>query len=80
MGRDIPSLVYGTQTDYKKLYFSESEAALKIGITLQAGYGKIEQGQTLAKNASAAGGVGKVYVSSALPATLVPNEFCVYTL
>jgi hypothetical protein len=56
---DIPAVEYGVQSDYKKLYFSEPEAALKVQITLQAGYGVLPQGQALCKNLSAAGGKGK---------------------
>lgn len=60
MGGDSPHLVYGSQVDYKKLYFSEPLAALKVPISVQAGYGKLDQGRALAKNISAAGGIGKL--------------------
>ena len=60
VGRDIPSIIYGAQTDYKRLYYSDPEAALKVPITIMAGYGQLEMGTTLAKNLSAAGGVGKM--------------------
>lgn len=53
MPRDIASIQYGTQSDYKHLYFSDANAALKVPITLQAGYGKLESGQAIAKNVSA---------------------------
>ena len=55
---DIPQVVHGVQTDYKRLYFSNPQAALKVPVTLMAGYGWIEQGTMLAKNLSAAGKVG----------------------
>jgi len=53
VGRDIPSLVYGTQEDYKKLYFSEPIAALKVPITISPGWGVLKSGTVLAKNTSA---------------------------
>ena len=56
---DIPQITYGEQTDYRKLYYSEPKAALKVPITIQAGYGNLELGTVLAQNGSAAGGVGK---------------------
>ena len=57
---DIPQVVRGVQTDYKRLYFSNPQAALKVPITLMAGYGWIEQGTMLAKNLSAAGKAGMI--------------------
>ena len=61
MPRDIPSLQYGGQKDYSKLYFSDPMAALKIPVTLSPGYGLLESGQALAKNLSAgtAGNINK---------------------
>jgi hypothetical protein len=56
---DIPAVEYGVQSDYKKLYFSNPEAALKVQITLQAGYGLLPQGQAITKNLSAGGAKGK---------------------
>ena len=61
MSKDIPQVNYGLQTDYKRLYYSEPEAALKVPITIMAGYGKLEQGTALALNGSAAGQKGKVF-------------------
>ena len=55
---DIPQVVRGVQYDYKRLYYSEPMAALKVPVTLMAGYGLIEQGTILAKNLSAAGKAG----------------------
>lgn len=59
VGRDIPSLVFGGQQDYKKLYYSDPVAALKVPITLQAGYGVLKMGTVLSINKSAAGGINK---------------------
>jgi len=59
-GRDIPSVLYGSQEDYKKIYYSEPSAALKVPITVQAGYGELNLGTVMAKNESAAGGDGKL--------------------
>jgi hypothetical protein len=56
---DIPGISYGVQKDYKTLYYSDPIAALKREITLQAGYGLVEQGTVLAVNKSAAGNVAK---------------------
>jgi len=58
MGRDIPSFVYGLQEDYKKLYFSEPSAALKVPITTAPGYGVLKQGTVLSRVTSAAGNLG----------------------
>ena len=60
MGRDIPSIVRGVQDDYRKLYYSDDQASLKVPVTIMAGYGQIIAGTALAKNGSAAGGIGKV--------------------
>lgn len=60
VGRDIPSIVLGGQEDYKKLYYSDPNAALKVPITIQAGYGQISMGTVLAKNISAAGNENKL--------------------
>lgn len=51
---DSPGIFQKTyQKDYKRLYYSEENASLKVPITLQAGYGLIEAGTALAKNNSA---------------------------
>jgi hypothetical protein len=55
---DIPQVVHGVQTDYKRLYYSNPDAALKVPITIMAGYGLLEVGTALAKNLSAAGKAG----------------------
>ncbi len=55
---DIPQIQRGVQTDYKRLYYSNPEAALKVPITLQAGYGHIPQGAAISKNLSAGGNAG----------------------
>jgi len=59
MPTDIANITYGSQEDYKRLYYSNPEAALKLPVTLQAGYGVLESGTILAENLSAAGGDGK---------------------
>lgn len=56
---DTPSIVYGAQKDYKKLFFSNEGAAIVKQITIPAGYGELEAGMALARNASAAGSLGK---------------------
>jgi len=56
---DIPHVLYGAQQDYKRLYYSEELAALKVPVTLQAGYGVLRMGIALSKNLSAAGNIGK---------------------
>lgn len=55
---DIPQIQRGVQTDYKRLYYSNPEAALKVPITVQAGYGLLEQGTAMALNKSAGGNAG----------------------
>ena len=52
---DIPSMIRGVQEDYRALYYSDPMSALKVPITLQAGYGLIKMGSVLALNKSAAG-------------------------
>jgi hypothetical protein len=56
---DIATISYGSQQDYKRLYYSNPDAALKVPVTLQAGYGELESGTIVAENLSAAGGDGK---------------------
>ena len=52
---DSPGIFQKTyQKDYKRLYYSEENASLKVPITLKAGYGLIEAGTALARNTSAA--------------------------
>lgn len=53
MPTDIPSLIRGTQDDYRFLYYSDPMAALKVPVTLQAGYGVLKLGTALALNKSA---------------------------
>lgn len=53
---DIPSIIRGQQDDYRRLYYSDPMAALKVPVTLQAGYGLLKLGTVLAKNVSLAGG------------------------
>jgi len=49
---DTPTIIRGVQTDYKHLYYSEELAALRVPVTLQAGYGVLKAGTILAKNLS----------------------------
>ena len=55
MASDTPYVIRGTQEDYKKLYYSEPMAALKVPVTLQAGFGQLDMGTALAKHTSASG-------------------------
>jgi hypothetical protein len=59
MGSDTPHVIYGSQVDYKKLFFSDYDAALILPGQVQAGYGVLEKGTALARNLSAAGNAGK---------------------
>ncbi|OIO42024.1 hypothetical protein AUJ63_04220 [Candidatus Pacearchaeota archaeon CG1_02_35_32] len=54
---DIPAVDYGNQWDYKKLYYSDHMAALRVPVTLQKGYDLVRAGTTLARNISAGGGL-----------------------
>jgi len=54
---DIPAVDYGQQWDYRKLYYSDHLAALRVPVTLQSGYGLIRAGTVLSRNVSAAGGL-----------------------
>ena len=53
---DAPGISYGAQQDYKKLFFSEEQAALRIPITLVPGFGKIEMGTAMARHTSTGAG------------------------
>ena len=53
MAQDIPNIIRGTQEDYKKLYYSDPQAALKVPITIAPGYGVLKMGTVLARNTSA---------------------------
>jgi len=59
VGKDIPNITYGGQEDYKKLYYSDPNAALKIQVTVSPGWGKLPMGTALCMNDSAAGNDGK---------------------
>ncbi len=60
MGRDTPSIVYGGQEDYRRLYYSDPMAARKVQGSIMAGYGVLKMGTAMAKNGSAAGSIGKL--------------------
>ncbi len=70
---DIPAVDYGVQWDYKKLYYSDHMAALRVPVTIQAGYGLIRAGTTLARNISAAGGLDLLvpYNPTTFPANII---------
>jgi len=74
-GRDTPSIVLGGQTDYKYLYYSSPEAALKVPITIQAGYGVLKMGTMMAKNISALATGGKNKLIPYNPTTVTGVEF-----
>jgi len=59
VGQDTPHILYGAQEDYKKLYYSNPDAALKVDITIGPGYGDLKMGTALCMNDSAAGNDGK---------------------
>ena len=72
-GGDIPHVLHGVQKDYKRLYYSDHMAALRVPVTLQAGYGVVEQGSALSKNLSAASGrAGRLlpYAATTFPASI----------
>jgi hypothetical protein len=56
---EVPYLVRGIDTDYKRLFYSRPEQALMREVTIQAGYGILPAGTPLAISVSAAGGKGK---------------------
>jgi len=56
---ESPYQVMGAEQNYKRLFYSDPDKALMREVTLQAGYGVLRAGTPLAKNVSAAGGVGK---------------------
>ena len=55
MSGDRMGITYGVQADYKKLFYSEELAALRVPITLMPGYGKLEMGTGLSRATSASG-------------------------
>lgn len=59
MPRDIPSIIFGGQEDYKRLYYSDPNAALVLPITISPGFGVLKMGTAIAENGSAAGNDGK---------------------
>lgn len=59
MGRDTPSIIYGGQEDYKRLYYSDPIAALKIPITISPGFGVLKMGTVISENDSSSGNGGK---------------------
>jgi len=59
MALDTPSIIRGFESDYKKLFHRGQETALRVEVTIPAGYGVLEAGTVLSKNVSAAGNVNK---------------------
>ena len=61
MGKgESPNVFHGTHADYKKLFYSDPMQALRMPVTLQAGYGVLPLGMVMAKNGSAAGNKNKL--------------------
>jgi hypothetical protein len=71
---DIPSIIRGVQDDYRNLYYSEPMAALKVPVTLQAGYGLLKIGTALSKNLSALTTGGKDQLLPYNPLTFTGAE------
>lgn len=57
---DRPYITYGGQLDLKKLYHSDPNSALKVPITISAGFGQLDMGTALAENLSAAGNLNRM--------------------
>ena len=55
VGRDTPHVTWGTQKDYRKVYFSTQDAELKLPITVRKGYGVLEMGTAMAIDTSNGG-------------------------
>lgn len=49
---DGPAISRGAQKDYKRLFYSLPEVSLRIPVTLQKGYGKLEAGTIMSLNQS----------------------------
>ena len=73
-GGDTPHVIHGVQKDYKQLYYSDPNAALKVPVTLQSGYGLIEQGTAMSKNTSAGSVGGKDQLLPYNPTTFTGAE------
>lgn len=58
---DTPQVNYGLQEDYKRLYYSDPMAALKVPVSIMGGYGIIKMGTAMSLNGSAAGQRGKLF-------------------
>lgn len=74
MPTDIPSIIRGAQDDYRALYYSEPMAALKVPVTLQAGYGLLKLGTTLSLNLSAGTAGGRDQLLPYNPTTFTGAE------
>jgi len=71
---DTPFVVGNQQKDYKQLYYSNPEAALKVPVTLQSGYGLVEQGTALSRNLSAGSAGGRHQLLPYCPTTFDGTE------
>lgn|SRR5512137_124534 len=56
-GDNVPYIIRGFESDWKKLFYSRPEQALILPVTLAPGHGIIKAGTALSVNASAAGNV-----------------------
>ena len=74
-GGDAPHIIGSVQKDYKRLYYSEPGAALKVPVTLQSGYGLLDAGTALAKNVSAGSAGGKDQLLPYIPTLFDGTEF-----
>ena len=52
---ETPYIIYGKESDYKRIFYSSPNQALVKEVTLAPGYGVLRAGTALAKNVSAAG-------------------------
>ena len=72
---DTPGIIHGGQVDYKKLYYSDPEAALKIPVSISPGFGVLKQGTVLARNTSAAATGYSGYCIPYQPLAVVGSEY-----
>lgn len=72
---ETPYILYGKQTDYKRIFYSSPNQALQKEVTLAPGYGIIRAGTALAKNVSASGNKN-LYVPycPTTPSSADPNQ------
>jgi hypothetical protein len=59
-GSDTPGIKYGIgKPDYRALFYSNPEAAIRLPVTISKGWGVLPEGSALSINASADGNVSK---------------------